>query len=129
MRYLLDTHALLWSLTDPSKLGKRAREVISSRKNSLAVSAASAWEISTKHRLDRLPEADVLLRSYSRHLERLGAERLPITDEHALVAGSLGWEHRDPFDRMLVAQAIIESMPILSRDATIRDYPGVRVIW
>ncbi|HEX2704310.1 MAG TPA: type II toxin-antitoxin system VapC family toxin, partial [Candidatus Lustribacter sp.] len=108
MRYLLDTHTLLWALTDPASLGDGAAQVVRDADQTLVVSAASAWEIATKQRLGRLPHADAIVATYARHLRRLGAEPLPITDEHALLAGDLDWGHRDPFDRILAAQAMVE---------------------
>ena len=75
--YLLDTSALLWALTEPARLGRAARRVIESRSSRLVVSAVSAWELSTKHRLGKLPQADVLLGAYTQHLDRLGVLRLP----------------------------------------------------
>lgn len=129
MRYLLDTHVLLWAITDPDRLGAEARRTIADRSNPLVVSAVSAWEIATKQRAGKLPQADVLVGAYSRHLDRLGVERLPVTEEHALLAGSLQWEHRDPFDRMLAAQAMLESMPIVTGDAAFAELPGVATVW
>ncbi len=129
MRYLLDTHTLLWALTDPASLGDRAAAVITDADQTLFTSAASAWEIATKRRLGRLPHADAVVAGYAGHLRRLGAEPLPISDEHALLAGSLDWEHRDPFDRMLAAQAMVESLTLLSRDPAFSDMPGVRTLW
>lgn len=129
MRYLLDTHALLWAITDPDRLGAEVRRTIADRSNPLVVSAVSAWEIATKQRAGKLPQADVLVGAYSRHLDRLGVERLPVTEEHALLAGSLQWEHRDPFDRMIAAQAMLESMPIVTGDAVFAELPGVATVW
>ncbi len=129
MRYLLDTHALLWAITDPDRLGAEVRRTIADRSNPLVVSAASAWQIATKQRAGKLPQADALVGAYSRHLDRLGVERLPVTEEHALLAGSLQWEHRDPFDRMIAAQAMLESMPIVTGDAVFAELPGVATVW
>ncbi len=129
MSFLLDTHALLWALTDPSRLGRTARRIVKSRSSDLVVSAASAWEIATKHRLGKLPGADVLVGGYSRHLQRLGVGRLAITEEHALLAGSLEWSHRDPFDRMLAAQAMLESLTIVTSDAAFANLSGVATTW
>ncbi len=129
MRYLLDTHTLLWALTDPSRLGAGATEVIADRHSQLVASAASAWEIATKRRIGKLPQVDVLIGGYTRHLNRLGVARLPFTEEHCLLSGSLDWEHRDPFDRMLAAQAMIESMTLVTDDAAFRGLPGLRTLW
>lgn len=127
--HLLDTHTLLWALTDPTRLGAAARAVIEDRASRIVVSSASAWEIATKHRLGRLPHADVVLVAYVEHLRRLGAQSLPVEDGHALVAGSLNWEHRDPFDRMLAAQAMREGLTLITRDPAFATLPGVRILW
>ena len=129
MNYLLDTHTLLWALTEPTRLGARARPIVAARSSSLVVSAASAWEISTKQRLGKLPRADALVGGYAHHLDRLGVDRLPITEEHALLAGSLQWTHRDPFDRMLAAQAMIESLTLVTEDSALASLPGLATVW
>ena len=129
MTYLLDTHVMRWALTDPTRLGPTARDVIANRSSRLVVSAVSAWEISTKHRLGKLPQADVLLGGYGKHLDRLGAIRLSVTEDHALLAGRLDWNHRDPFDRMLAAQAMIESLVIITSDPAFAGCPGVPTLW
>jgi PIN domain nuclease of toxin-antitoxin system len=127
--FLLDTGALLWALTDPSRLGHEARRIIAARSSRLIVSAASAWEISTKQRLGRLPQADALVGAYSRHLDRLGVLRLSISEEHALLAGRLEWAHRDPFDRVLAAQAMVESLTLVTNDAAFPGLPGLATVW
>ncbi|KLO29307.1 twitching motility protein PilT [Mycolicibacter heraklionensis] len=127
--YLLDTHAVLWALTAPARLGRNARKVLTDRSVPIVVSTVSAWELSTKQRLGKLPQADAILGAYSRHLDRLGATRLPITEEHALLAGRLDWDHRDPFDRMLAAQAIIESITLITGDAAFAGLAGVPMLW
>ena len=129
MTYLLDTHVMLWALTDPTRLGPTTRDVIANRSSRLVVSAVSAWEISTKHRLGKLPQADVLLGGYGKHLDRLGAIRLSVAEDHALLAGRLDWNHRDPFDRMLAAQAMIESLVIITSDPAFAGCPGVPTLW
>lgn len=127
--YLLDTHVVLWALTDPKRLGRTARAILTDRSSAIAVSAVSAWELSTTHRLGKLPRADAILGAYSRHLTRLHAARLPITDEHALLAGHLDWDHRDPFDRMLAAQAMVDSMTLITGDAAFDGLAGLRTLW
>jgi PIN domain nuclease of toxin-antitoxin system len=129
LTYLLDTHVVLWALTDPARIGRTAREVIENRSARLVVSAVSAWEIATKHRLGKLPQADVLLGAYSKHLDRLGVIRLPVSEDHALLAGRLDWNHRDPFDRMLAAQAMVESLVIITGDPAFAGCPGVPTLW
>src|SRR5262245_46037287 len=110
MRTLLDTHALLWWLSDDSALTKAARTVIAETKNTIFVSAASAWEIATKVRLGKLPTATDLVTDFAGQLDREGFETLAISADHAIRAGLLPGVHRDPFDRMLIAQAQAENM-------------------
>jgi len=128
VRALLDTHALLWWLSDDPALSRPARKFIAETKNSAIVSAASAWEIATKVRLGRLPTAADLAADFVGYLEREGFELLPISPDHAIRAGLLPGPHKDPFDRMLIAQAQAESMPVVSNDLVFDSY-GVRRIW
>lgn len=128
MRLLLDTHTLIWWLTEDSSLPASARKLIASRNSEVLVSAASAWEIATKVRLDRLDVAADLARDFGRYLARERFESLSISTEHGIRAGSLPGSHKDPFDRMLVAQAQIESLAIVSNDALLDGY-GVSRLW
>ena len=128
MRVLLDTHALLWWLSDDAALTRSARRTIADTKNTLIVSAASAWEIATKVRLGRLPSANDLAADFSGHLDRDGFELLAISAEHGIRAGLLPGPHKDPFDRMLIAQAQAENMPIITNETIFESY-GVRRIW
>jgi PIN domain nuclease of toxin-antitoxin system len=128
-RLLLDTHALLWALTEPARLPRTLRKTLQNRDTALLVSAATAWEIATKCRLGRLPAAEPLVLAYEENLAHLGAEELPVTARHALAAGSLAWEHRDPFDRMLAAQSILESVPLVSMDTAFSGLGGLRTVW
>lgn len=128
VKLLLDTHALLWWWTDDPKLSPRARELIGESEARVLVSAASAWEIATKHRLGKLGLPPSLLQRYPALLAADRFETLPVTAEHALVAGSYPQPHRDPFDRMLAAQAEVESVPLLSCDEVLLQF-GVEVIW
>ena len=105
MRLLLDTHALIWWLAGDVRLSPRARRAIEDESNEIFVSAASAWEVSTKHRLGKLPDAGPLAVDFAREVRAQGFVPLPISLEHGQVAGALAIDHRDPFDRMLVAQA------------------------
>lgn len=128
MRALLDTHVFLWWITDDSQLSSRARELISNRNNALYLSAASGWEIMIKARLGRLQLPKNPQRFLSEQLSLNNIESLPIQMSHALHTITLPDHHRDPFDRMLIAQAQLEKMAILSSDQQIAKYE-VRVIW
>ena len=128
MRALLDTHAFLWGNEDPVRLSRQARHVIEDPANEIFFSAASAWEIAIKHARGRLdlpepPDSFIVSR-----VTRLRLEPLPVEISHALRAGGLPQLHRDPFDRILVAQAQVEGIPILTSDANIARY-DVEVIW
>lgn len=125
---LLDTNALLWSLLEPHKLSSTALTALQNPETVLLVSSASAWEISIKHKLGKLTSASEVLSDFSGHLKRLGADVLVITPEHALVAGALPLHHRDPFDRMLIAQAGVEGVAVVTNDEVFANY-DVRVLW
>ncbi len=128
MRALLDTHALLWWLSDDPALTRTARRIIAETKNSLVVSAASAWEIATKVRLGKLPTGVDLASDFSGQIQLEGFELLPISAEHGIRAGLLPGPHKDPFDRMLIAQSQAENVPIISNEAVFESY-GVRRVW
>ena len=128
MRVLLDTHALLWAVLSPKALSRKAAAIIADNGNEILVSAASAWEIATKVRLGRLPGAEVLEREFLETMERAGYILLPIDASAALRAGRLSGEHRDPFDRVLAAQALSEDIPLLSVDTKLDSF-GIRRLW
>jgi PIN domain nuclease of toxin-antitoxin system len=128
MRLLLDTHTLIWWLTEDLSLPPSARRLIGSRNSQVLVSAVSAWEIATKVRLGRLQATTDLARDFSGYLAQERFESLSISTEHGIRAGSLPGVHKDPFDRMLVAQAQIESLVIVSNDEQLDGY-GVSRVW
>ncbi len=128
MRALLDTHAFLWWVTDSVRLSRLAREILSNVNNSLLFSVASAWEIAIKAQLGRLKLPDEPARFVARHLSLTGIEGLPILVSHALHVYTLPAHHRDPFDRLLIAQSQLEGLPILTSDPLIARYT-VEVIW
>ena len=128
MRVLLDTHALLWWLDGDRRLSQRARRLIGDDETTVLVSAASAWEICTKFRLGKLPGAAAVATDVKGCLESQGFAQLPITIDHAQRAGSLPGPHRDPFDRVLIAQSQAENLPLVSIDHVFGAY-GLRVIW
>jgi PIN domain nuclease of toxin-antitoxin system len=125
---LLDTHALLWWLDGDSELSAPAQEAIGDETNAVWVSAASAWEVATKVRIGKLPGARYVADHFGRILDEQSFRTLPITVEHALRAGSLRGDHRDPFDRMLIAQAQAEGLILISNELLFDDF-GVRRLW
>lgn len=127
-RFLLDTHAVLWWLFDYHRLTALARSIIQNPANTIFVSSASGWEISTKYRLGKLPHAEEAVRNLPSLLRRAHMDVLPITIEHALAAGALPGPHRDPFDRMLIAQSQIEGVPIITSDTAFKQY-SVELVW
>ncbi|HLA74906.1 MAG TPA: type II toxin-antitoxin system VapC family toxin [Gammaproteobacteria bacterium] len=128
MKVLLDTHALLWWLFDDPKLSAKAKRAIKNPDNVIFASTASAWEMATKYRLGKLPGAELVVRQLPALLQSARIEPLPISMEHALAAGNLPGPHRDPFDRMLIAQARLENLPIVTLDEAFKGY-GVKIIW
>ena len=128
MRVLLDTHALLWAAAYDELLSSRARHLIQPQRNEVFVSAVSAWEIATKYRLGKLPKAQALVDDFVPSIQSAGYLPLPISLEHALRAGRLPADHKDPFDRMLAAQAIHEDLALISNDEQL-DVFGVRREW
>ena len=128
MLLLLDTHALLWWFSDDDALPKSSRKVITDPRNNVFVSAVSAWEISTKFRLGRLPSALELVRDFSGYVAGAGFNELPLGCEQGIRAGLLPGPLKDPFDRMLIAQAQAKSLSIVSNE-TIFDHYGVSRIW
>lgn len=119
MRLLLDTHALLWWMTDDPALSSAARAAVGASENEVAVSAASVWELAIKGRAGKLEPAPANLLG---DLEASGLTLLASTAEHAWAAGALPLHHRDPFDRMLVAQAQLEGYTIVTRDEDLARY-------
>lgn len=128
MRYLLDTHTLIWWLLDLGQLGRTARSVLESGEDDIIVSAASIWEIATKWRIGKLREIVDPQVQIPALIARNGFVTLPIDDVHAMRAGLLDTFHRDPFDRMLAAQALCEGLVVVTRDPKIAAF-GCAVIW
>ncbi len=128
MRLLLDTHALLWWLTKSPSLTVSARSLLIDQDNAVLVSAASMWEIATKVRLGKLDVAVEVVEDFLSYLDREGFETISVTAAHGIRAGLLPGPHKDPFDRMLIAQALAENLPIISNDRALDGY-GVRRLW
>ena len=128
MRFLLDTHALLWWLTDDPKLSSRAKTVIADEAHVILISAATAWEIATKYRLGKLDVAAEAVTRFNELIAADGFEHLPVTYLHALKAASYELDHHDPFDRMLAAQSALESATLISCDPAFKAF-GIAVLW
>ncbi len=127
MRLLMDTHALIWHFEASSSLSRTARNALNNRDNQLYISTASLWEISIKvglGKLELLYQVEEMVAGYV----QTGTILLPVLPEHAMAAGSIPWHHRDPFDRMLIIQARLEKLTIVTRDELFDPYE-VDCIW
>jgi PIN domain nuclease of toxin-antitoxin system len=128
MKYLLDTHAFLWFVTDDNRLSPKARSIIKSNVNEIYFSAASVWEMSIKIRLGRLTIAEELEPFIVKQLAENNFRTLSITIFHSIYTSKLPDIHKDPFDRMIIAQSKVESMPLISKDKNIKKYK-VPIVW
>ena len=128
MRLLLDTHAFLWWLAGEAALTRKARMTIAAEDTEVFVSAVSAWEIATKFRLGKLPEAAPVATDIAAAVAAEGFSELALSLAHAARAGSLSGQHRDPFDRMLIAQAMLDDFTLVSNERAFDMY-GVRRLW
>ncbi len=128
MKLLLDTHCWLWMQASPERFSSGARALVDDPDNVLLLSPVSAWEISSKYALGRLtlpiPPAEYV----PSRMKSSGVDALPLQHSHALQVATLPWHHRDPFDRLLIAQAQVEGLPILSADRKLAAY-DVQVHW
>jgi PIN domain nuclease of toxin-antitoxin system len=127
-RILLDSHALFWFIDGNSRLSQAARNAIAATESVVCVSAVTAWEIASKFRLGKWPAAQALANDLAGIISAHGLEPLALSLEHARHAGVLHSPHRDPFDRMLAAQAEIEDMPLVTADPAFRHF-NVRILW
>ena len=123
-RLLLDTHVFMWWIKADHRITRAWLEAILNETNTVHVSAVTAWEIETKKHIKKL-KFDYSVASVA---AKAGFEHLSITMDHAALAGALEWEHRDPFDRMLVAQAVANDMTLVTSDRAIKSAPGIRVL-
>lgn len=128
MKYLLDTHAFLWFVSDDSRLSPRARSIIKDRNQEVYFSAASAWEMSIKIRLGRLTIEEELEPFIVKQLAENNFSMLSITVLHSLYTSKLPEIHKDPFDRMIIAQSKLENMSLISKDKNIKKYK-VPMVW
>jgi PIN domain nuclease of toxin-antitoxin system len=127
VRLLLDTHALLWWVIGDPRLSPKAQSLLSSRKHEVLVSAVSSWEVTTKVRLGKLPGAEAFAAEFMARIELLGFGQMPVSVLHGQRAGLLAGTHKDPFDRMLVAQAMCEGIPLVSNEEIFDQYPISRI--
>jgi PIN domain nuclease of toxin-antitoxin system len=128
MQLLLDTHAFLWWLSGDDQLSAAARSAIADEGNGIFISSASAWEITTKHRIGKLPGVAAIVTNLEGAIVDQGFIGLPISLRHGQVAGALPGTHRDPFDRMLIAQAMLENLVLVSNEQPFDAY-GVGRLW
>lgn len=128
MKLLLDTHALIWWLAGDEALSPPARSAIADEANAVAVSAASAMEVATKSRIGKLPDAVLLAQDFERIVAAQGFAELAITVHHARLAGEMKIAHKDPFDRLLIAQALVEDMVLVSNEARFDGF-AVQRLW
>jgi len=127
--YLLDTHTFLWAVSEYKKLGIKAGEIISDASSLLYLSAASAYEITNKKRIGRLAEYEKITENYFYIIKTLNVTELAISTQHAHFAGEFEWEHRDPFDRLLAAQAYIDSLTLITNDKNFNTLKWVETLW
>jgi PIN domain nuclease of toxin-antitoxin system len=129
VKLLIDTHILFWWLTDDKQLTATARKAIANPEATVFVSAVSIWEMAIKVKIGKWPEAASLLENYRVELQAERFEALPITLKHAKAAGLLNWDHKDPFDRMLAAQAEQEELTLVSADSAFQQATRLKVLW
>jgi len=127
LKLLLDTHVFLWAISDPDRLSSRARELIKDARNEVLLSVVSAWEIAVKASLGKLAVPHPAVTFVQRQLERHQIGVLPLRLSHLSALEKLPWHHRDPFDRMLVAQCLDEGASLITVDVQLRRY-GVEIL-
>ncbi len=129
MRFLLDTQTFAWAVGQPSLLSKKVLLLLENPDNTLLISSLSIWEMSIKHKLGKWLEVAPFMDEalYAGFLEQLGAEELPINSRHTRLAGQFDMSHKDPFDRLLAAQAVLEGIPLISSDAMLDEFPITRI--
>jgi PIN domain nuclease of toxin-antitoxin system len=131
MKLLLDTHVVLWLLSEPERINERVRRHIEDERNAIVLSAVNAWEIATKHALGKLPLPEPPDALFVRAVDELLATELPITRRHALLSAFLPRHHNDPFDRLLVSQAACEQAILVTADSRLQPYEvtGASILW
>lgn len=129
MNLLLDTHVFIWAAQAPQLLSSKVQKVLLDETNTIFISAVTPWELSIKFHAGKLPEAEVIIADTQTAIESLDATILPIEVKHGVLAGAIKWEHRDPFDRMLAAQSLIEGLTLISKDSQFDNIAGFRRLW
>jgi PIN domain nuclease of toxin-antitoxin system len=126
---LLDTHVLVWLTASPGRIPPDTLSLLAADSTTILVSAASAWEMATKFRLGKMPQAAGFLSNWGEAMSELRADEIPISRDDALRGGALHWAHRDPFDRILAAQSIGLNAPLVTGDAIMSGLPELTVLW
>ena len=128
MRYLLDTHTFLWFINGDRQLSEKAKKAIDNPDAIKRISIASLWEIAIKLNIGKL-KIDMTFENLWQQIDKNGFELLPIKFEHTLELCSLELHHRDPFDRMIIAQSLVEDLTLISKDSNVAKYEGLRILW
>ena len=129
IKYLLDTHVFLWAVQEDEKLSQPARSVIEKPDSPLFLSAISAFEIANKYRIGKLPDYAYVVENYHDIARKLAVTELPVSSSHAFFAAKFEWDPRDPFDRILAAQASIEDSVLITADVVFDTLPWVATLW
>lgn len=126
--YLLDTHSFVWSLLGDKQLSPTVQQILKQRGNAVYVSSVSFYELALKYHLGKWPQAQAIVQNASQLMNRMQYEELTLNIEHSLAAAALPLSHRDPFDRLIVAQAITEDYVLITKDSALSQL-GAKVIW
>jgi PIN domain nuclease of toxin-antitoxin system len=129
MTLLLDTHVLLWYSISPEKIPEKTLALLRNSENQIYISSMTAWEISIKYNLGKLPEAKSLFENYPQRLAEYRFTELPFYTHQALLAGELESTHKDPFDRALVAQALSHKLTVVSQDQAFKTFNELNILW
>lgn len=129
MKLLLDTHAMLWWWTAPERLPQHALSLLSDAGTEILASAVSAYEVAYKHRLGKLSLPAALLEQFEQAVSQERWTELPVRFSHCLLAGNFPSDHRDPFDRLLAAQAVVEGAMLVTMDPAFATFPELRTLW
>jgi PIN domain nuclease of toxin-antitoxin system len=129
MTLLLDTHVLLWYSISPEKIPEKTLSMLRNSENQIYISSMTAWEISIKYNLGKLPEAKSLFENYSQRLAEYSFSELPFYTHQALLAGRLESTHKDPFDRALAAQALSHKLTVVSQDEAFKTFSELNTLW